>query len=84
MDIQSKETNEDLYVCFLWQALTSGYYAPSAIDDLEEALRLSREIIKEHSDDFNLANLNKKVIKLLVTNDKPAMLKGGIVVNRTN
>ena len=32
----------------------------------------------------NLANLNKKVIKLLVTNDKPAMLKGGIVVNRTN
>ena len=54
------------------------------LKSLRAATHTSREIIKEHSDDFNLANLNKKVIKLLVTNDKPAMLKNDIVVNKTN
>ena len=70
-----KPTNEELYVCFMWQSITGGHYAPCGAGELEEAARLSRELICEHGEDFDLVRLNKKVIKLLLNDDKPEILK---------
>jgi hypothetical protein len=68
-------TNEELYVCHLWQAITGGYHAPHTASELEEVTRLSHELIREHGEDFDLVSLNKKVIELLANDDKPEILK---------
>ena len=68
-------TNEELYVCHLWQALTGGHYAPCTASELEEVARLTHELIREHGEEFELDKLNKKVIELLINNDKPEILK---------
>tara|TARA_Y100000033_G_scaffold3382_1_gene2904 strand:+ start:277 stop:534 length:258 start_codon:yes stop_codon:yes gene_type:complete len=73
--VYHQPTNEQLYVCFMWQSITEGHYAPCGADELEEAARLLRELIKEHGEDFDLISLNKKVIELLVNDDKPEILK---------
>ena len=68
-------TNEELYVCHLWQAITGGHHAPYTAIELEEVARLSHELIREHGEDFDLVSLNKKVIELLANDDVPEILK---------
>ena len=73
--VYNQPTNEQLYVCFMWQAITGGHYAPCGADELEEAARLSRELIREHGEDYRLNRLNREVMELIINNEKPEILK---------
>ena len=46
----TEPTNEQLYVCMVWQAITSGHYAPCAKGELKYASKLIGKIIKEHGE----------------------------------
>ena len=71
----TEPTNEQLYVCMGWQAITSGYYAPCAKGDLKSASKLIGKIIKEHGENTKkIVDLNKEVIRLLISGDKPEIL----------
>tara|TARA_R100000388_G_scaffold30160_2_gene23623 strand:+ start:192 stop:443 length:252 start_codon:yes stop_codon:yes gene_type:complete len=72
----TEPTNEQLYVCMVWQAITSGHYAPCAKGELKYASKLIGKIIKEHGENTSkIVNLNKEVIRLLVNGDEPEILK---------
>lgn len=72
----TEPTKEQLYVCMVWQAITSGYYAPCVKGELKSASKLIGKIIKEHGEDtYKIVDLNKEVIRLLVSGDKPEILK---------
>lgn len=75
MTKETEGTNEQFYVCFLWQALTGGYFAPACLDDLETATSYLEDIIKEHGEDYPLNRLNKQVMELIINNEKPELLR---------
>lgn len=68
-------TTEQLYVCFLYQVVTGGYFAPATIDDLKETTDLANELIKKYGEDYHLNKLNKEVMELIINNEKPEILK---------
>lgn len=70
-----EETTEQLYVCFLWQALTGGYFAPAGVDDLEAAKGFAEDLIREHGEDYPLNKLNREVMELIINNEKPEILR---------
>ena len=73
----TEETNEQLYVCFLYQALDGGHFAPACVDDLEAAKSYAEALIKEHGEDYNLNRLNKVVRELIINDEKPELLRDG-------
>jgi len=64
-------TTKDLYVRFLWQAITQSHYAPCGANELEEAARLANELISEHGEEFDLRSINKEVINLIINDEEP-------------
>ena len=71
----NEETNEQLYVCFLYQAINGGYFAPACVDDLEAAKGYAEDLIKEHGEDYPLDRLNKEVRELIIKDEKPELLR---------
>lgn len=71
MSNKTYSETEQLIICYLYQALDGGHYAPCAAVELEETARL----INTLDDDTNINHLMKKVVELINTGERPDLIK---------
>tara|TARA_B100000035_G_scaffold286670_1_gene271132 strand:+ start:177 stop:404 length:228 start_codon:yes stop_codon:yes gene_type:complete len=68
-------TIEQQYICFLYQVVTGGFFAPATVDDLTETTDLANRLIQKYGEDYHLNRLNEKVRELIKNNELPEMLR---------